>query len=419
MQIKKELTHLTFVLETLWKMPSYICNLKFTVLSMEGFIVDWLRKEVQNENAASAELKTMQEETVSFLKPIFPNSGDRTKRAVPVAAAALGAIGLFGAGITMGPGSCGLKGIFGSCQYDKNAANIYRLFDVASSLSESFQELNEETNDNFYIVSKELHKLNDQEQMRSMQNANWEVMATQMDTFKQDVHLKRNCDEMLYSRQQINFNFDTVASLLSLFYSIIKSYRAALFAYRINLLNSIPALLSKYVPMLLLSKEPLEIVLNEVAIQQTRALEAQLLQDVLTLPDGFLLTMSIPLASRRPVMTTYQDLPFPMPQVDDVEAIQWEIESEYLAVSEEGRETALIFKNQLDMCIGSSRYSICHDGLATEGGQSSCLCLLFLGNLVQAMKVCDVKPVTLPIKERVVSLRYGIWLITAASADYT
>ena len=256
-----------------------------------------------------------------------------------------------------------------------------------------------------------------------------------MDTFKQDMHLMRNCDQMLYSRQQINFNFDTVSSLLSLFYSNIKSYRAALFAYRINLLNSIPALLSKYVPMSLLSKESLEIVLNKVAIQQIRALdrltlaipiqellsyyEAQLLQDVLTLPHGLMLTMSIPLASRRTVMTTYQALPLPMPQVDDVEAIQWEIESEYLAVSEDGRETALISRNQLDMCIGSSRYSICHEGLATEGVQSSCLSLLFFGNLVQAMKVCDVKPVTLPIKERAVSLRYGIWLITAASADYT
>ena len=120
----------------------------------------------------------------------------------------------------MGPGSCGLSGIFDSCQSDKNAANINCLFDVASSLSDSVQELDEETNDKFYIV-KELHKLHDlQEQLRSVQNANWEVMATQMDTFKQDMQLMRNCDQMLYySRQHINFNFDTVSSLLSLFSS--------------------------------------------------------------------------------------------------------------------------------------------------------------------------------------------------------
>ena len=143
--------------------------------------------------------------------------------------------------------------------------------------------------------------------------------------------------------------------------------------------------------MSLLSKEALKIVLNKVAIQQIRALdrltlaipiqelfyyEAQLLQYVVTLPHGIMLTMTKRLASRRTVMTTYQALPLPMPQVHDVEAIQWEI-------------------------------------------QSSCLCLLFFGTLVQAMKVCDVNPVTLPIKERAVSRRYGIWLITAASADYS
>ena len=97
---------------------------------------------------------------------------------------------------------------------------------------------------------------------------------------------------------------------MSLFYSNLKSYRAALFAYRINLLNSIPALLNKYVPMSLLSKDSLEVDLNKVALQQIRALdrltlaislqeilsydEARLLQDVFTLPLELMLTMSIP-----------------------------------------------------------------------------------------------------------------------------
>ena len=107
---------------------------------------------------------------------------------------------------------------------------------------------------------------------------------------------------------------------------------------RINLLNSIPSLLSKYVHLSLLSKEVFEIVLNKVAFQQIRALdrltlaipiqellsyyEAQLLHDFLALSHGLMLTMSIPLASRRTVMTTYQALSLPMPQEDDVEAIQ-------------------------------------------------------------------------------------------------
>ena len=366
-QIQKDLTHLTTVLDTLWKMPTYNCNLNFTNLEMRGFNVDWLMKEVQHEvDAATSELRLMQQETAFFLQPISPDSADRTKRAFPVAAAVLGAIGLFGAGITMGPGSCGLSGIFGSCQSEKNSANIVRLFDIASSLSENVQELNEETNDIFYIVSKELHKLHDlQNQMREIQNSNWKTIFDQTEIFRQDIHLMRNFDQLLYSRQQINFNFDTISSLLSLFYSNLKSYRAALFAYRINLLNSIPALLNKYVPMSLLSKDSsssesssLEVVLNKVAVQQIRALdrltlaiplqevlsyyEARLLQDVLTLQHGLMLTMSIPLASRRIVMTTYQAIPLTLPQVYDVEALQWEVESDFLAVSEDGRETALI-----------------------------------------------------------------------------
>ena len=74
----------------------------------------------------------------------------------------------------------------------------------------------------------------------------------------------RNCDQLLYSRQQVNFNFDTFASLLSLYYSNIKAYRAALLAYHINMLNSVPALLSHHVPMPLLDRESLRKVVEVV-----------------------------------------------------------------------------------------------------------------------------------------------------------
>ena len=73
-------------------------------------------------------------------------------------------------------------------------------------------------------------------------------------------------------------------------------------------------------------QESLEIVLHKVAVQQIRALDrlilaipsqellsyydAQVLQHGLTLPHGLLLTMTIPLASRMNVMTTYQGLLF-------------------------------------------------------------------------------------------------------------
>ena len=438
-QIQTDIKELTTLLETMWDRPTYKCDLDYTNLTMKNFNIDWLVNEVQKEiDGANVDLAKLHSETAFFLAPMAPqdkNSG-RPPRAVPVAAAAPGAIGLFGAGISMGPGSCGRSGIFGNSQSAQNADDINRLFDLAASISANVQQVNEQSNEKFYIVSEELKTLQEiQDQMRDIQNANWKVISDQLEAFRSDVHLMRNCDQFLFSRQQINFNFDTVSSLLSLFYANVKSYRAAFFAYQVSMLNSIPVLLNKYVPMPLLSKDSLEVVLDKVAIAQTTAMdrltlampfqellsyyEAKLLQDVLTLRNGLLLTMSIPLASRRTVMTTYQALPLPMPQIDDADAIMWEIEADYLAVSEDGRETALITSAQMDSCVGASQYSICHEGLATEGVQSSCLSLLFFGNLVQAMKVCNVKPVVLPTKERAISLRYGIWLIMSASPDYT
>ena len=73
-----------------------------------------------------------------------------------------------------------------------------------------------------------------------------------------------NCGQLLYSRKQINFNFDTVASLISLYYSNIKAYIAALVAYHINMLNSVPALVSHYLPIPRLDRESLRQVIEVV-----------------------------------------------------------------------------------------------------------------------------------------------------------
>ena len=405
---------------------------------MQGFDVNWLLSEVQKEVAASEQaLLALQHEIAAFLPPPSPSTShaDRPRRALPLAAAAVGAIGLFGTGIAMGSGDCGLSGIFGTCQSRENADAINRMFQMTESLAENLQHIHSSTNEKFFVVGKELQAIRDlQQQMADIQNANWQTITAQFEAFRDDIHRMRNCDQLLFTRQQINFNFDTVASLLSLFYSNVKSYRAALFAYRLNLLNSLPALLNKFVPMSLLDRPSLEKVLTIVQNIQNKArdrltlaipfqetlsyYESQLLQDIVALPEGLLITMSIPLASRQTVLTTYEAIPLPMPQHDDDMAMIWDTHADFLAVSEDGRETASVSRQQLDQCIGSSRYSICQQGFATEGSGSSCLSLLFFGNLVQAMKVCDLIPYQLPIIERAINLKFGIWLILSAEADF-
>ena len=130
------------------------------------------------------------------------------------------------------------------------------------------------------------------------------------------------------------------------------------------------------------------------------------MQDVVALLEGLLLMMSIPLASRQTVMNLYEAILIPMPQADAEDAIIWDLEADFLAVSEDGRDTALVSSSDLTRCIGSTRYSICHHGLATEGPWSSCLTLLFFCNLVEAMKFCDFRPYAVPVPERAIILKF-------------
>ena len=109
-----------------------------------------------------------------------------------------------------------------------------------------------------------------QRQIIETQNQNWQAIEKQFSVFQQNIHEMRNCDQPLYTRQ-VNFNFDTISSLLSLIYSNVKSYRAALYAFQMNIMNAIPSLRSQYVPMSLLPKESLEIILQQVATEQLQS----------------------------------------------------------------------------------------------------------------------------------------------------
>ena len=109
----------------------------------------------------------------------------------------------------------------------------------------------------------------------------------------------------------------------------IESYRSALFAYRMNLLNAIPVLLPGHLPMSLIPMVSLIVILEIVAIQQSKAADRlllaipmtdllsyydpRLLADAITVPDGLLLTLNIPLASRQTVFQFLRQTQFQCP----------------------------------------------------------------------------------------------------------
>ena len=107
--------------------------------------------------------------------------------------------------------------------------------------------------------------------MIATQNKNWEIIEEQFEIFRSNLHILQDCNQMLFSNQQLNFNYDTVASMLSIIYSDVKSYRSALYSFRLNVINSIPSLLKKHLPMSLVPRESLLAILESVAREQSTA----------------------------------------------------------------------------------------------------------------------------------------------------
>ena len=97
----------------------------------------------------------------------------------------------------------------------------------------------------------------------------------------------------------------------------VKSYRSALFAFRMNILNSIPVLLKGHLPMSLIHMESLLAIMDSVSLRQSKAedrltlaipasdllsyYDSRLLADAITVSEGLLLTLNIPLASQQTV----------------------------------------------------------------------------------------------------------------------
>ena len=451
--MKTQVEDMLAKLAEMWSQPSAECPLDFSQpfnSSHKPFNLNWMLAKTQNEtNAAQQEVEHMRNITAKFLsndendekrnqksQQQSTEINNREKRGAPVvAAAAVAGIALFGAsGIIMGGSSeCGFLGVFGNCQNTgrKNAEDIEKLSEYANQLTDYVLEIEQSSNEKFFLISNEIAEIAKiQKEMQENQNKNWKIVQQQFEIFQNNFHVLRDCTQMLFSNQQLNFNFDTAASLLNILYADVKSYRSALYACSINLLNSIPILLDKRLPMSLVPRESLIAVLDSVHDAQKYSTDklslaipmkdlmsyydARLLIEISTVKQGLLLTLAIPLASRTTTFTVYSAHLVPMPQLDPSEALEWVIEGSYLAISQDSMETTTLTQTQLDNCIGSSTYRICHETMETHLSQSSCLATLYYQDPIVALAVCEQRKILLPIPEKATNLGFGIWLITSA-----
>ena len=267
-------------------------------------------------------------------------------------------------------------------------------------------------------------------------NVHWMLHQIDNEISAAQLYLALIRNQLLFANQQLNFNFDTVSSLLSMIHASVKSYRSALFAFRMNVLNSIPVLLKGHLPMSLIPMESPMAIMDSVSLRQSKAedrltlaipasdllsyYDSRLLADALTVSEGLLLTLNIPLASQQTVFTLFGAKLIPMPFPDDPQtALSWNIEAPYLALSENKLESSVLSEEQFEHCLGSSRCRICFEAFPTQIGHPSCIATLYFFSPIDALAVCETTAITLPSIEQATNLGFGIWLITSAIADFT
>ena len=124
-------------------------------------------------------------------------------------------------------------------------------------------------------------------------------------------------------------------------HAIVKSYRSALFTFRMNILNPIPVLLEGHLPMSLIPTELLLAIMDSVSLRQSKAedrltlaipasdllsYDSRFLADAITVSEGLLLTLNIPLASQQTVFRLFKAKLIPMPfRGDPQTAVTWNI----------------------------------------------------------------------------------------------
>ena len=129
--------------------------------------------------------------------------------------------------------------------------------------------------------------------------------------------------------------------------------------------------------------------------------------------------IAIPLATKESAFTVFRARAVPMPQLENDMAIKWKLEASYLAISENNDDTAFLTEYDLSRCVGSTRYQICLDLIATEAGHESCLATPYFKDSVEALQTCETEQIILPSTEKAENLGYGAWLITSVTTAYT
>ena len=431
--------HLKDVSETLnsfWTTQTNLCPLNFTLLNSTNLSIHWTYDQAKTEyDLAIKELQFLRNDT----KELLSTSEDQTrvKRMGATAAFAAGA-GLFGLGMGTGSGlGCALGGILGGCSESKSDENqdaIKKTVEYVNKMNKAWSAVQKGNNNRMFILATTMKKIKrQQDRYAKIQSANQQKIADEIAILRKNVHEFRTCTQFLYTRTSLNHNLISIQGILNVIHATLKVFRTALYVFESNILQNLSHMANGFLPMSILPKESLVEILEYIGTQQLRAAdrltlaipltkvlsyyETPLLRSVYANDVGLVFTLSVPMSSSSTVLNVFQPTVIPMPTEDNQAAV-WDIESDYIAATEDKRFTALLSERQFHDCIGSKSYSVCRTGFAMEKARDSCLATLLFHDEFAAVQNCKVKTVKLPNRVTAENLGYGRWLITSARSDF-
>ena len=408
--------------------------------SIDGIAETWLLKHVKSEyEQARIDLTEIRTELQHLMREPKGTNSTRTKRFVAPLLAAGATAALFGLGIGIGTRlECGLKGIFGSCpdMTKENKLNIKKSIAEINNIQDVVTEVMHNTSHKMFLIASHLSQIiKSQKQMASIQSQNWNVIQEHLNTIDASTVKFGDCQQSLFMRTKILHQAMGISNVLGSMLTTIKSFRTAIYAYRMNTLAAFAVAVDHFIPLSLVPKQHLSTVLAAVA-QHKRATDSKLqlaipiseilsyyetkiLTAVRTNELGLLLVIAVPMTRRPVAMTVYHGHHIPMPMNDSTNAITWKLETEYIAVDSHKNEIALMTHNQLKRCIGSQSLALCYEVLPTITTRHTCIATLFFAPDNAAIRACTTKVVSLPMHEQATHLGGGKWLILSRNPNFT
>ena len=433
--ITLRLNHAAEALEGLWNLPTYDCDL-LQLETLQDNHTSVLINEAFSENAlAIAEVDALHLEAGLLLPSRATDSSDqpRHKRFVAVAAG-IAVAGVLGLGLgAMLRHKCFLHGVLGTCPDKKIQANsegIRRTMNEMNLQRQHWLELQNDLNDRFYVIGDTVTQLQDmQRQITHSQAEFWNQTNLAIRVLQNNTRTMRMCEVYLFTRTQANHIRATILSEVDSLIALIRSFRTALTAYRINLLNSLSHLSFGRLPMSLVDRKVLGDILMEVATAQLRApdrltlavpiddllayYEMNLVEQVYTTDSGLFIKFMVPLTSRELVLDVFEAIALPMPGNDSVSYTLWQFDHPYLAISTTHKEHAVLSLEQLQRCLGTRQLAICHQGFPVYRNRDSCLASLFYADTALALAQCSLTTRSYPSSPVAQNLGFGRWLLTS------